>query len=58
MFKFIKTWFNGETDMKYATIKAIGEGAALVDRHGNTIGMYSRKRDAVRGAKRRGLTVM
>jgi hypothetical protein len=71
MFAFLKRFFateaeiedyytetQGETDM-FVTIEQ-GDNAEfmLVNRDGNIINSYSRRRDAVRGATRRGLTVI
>lgn len=56
MFSAIKNWFTGENDM-YVTIKTMSDGFYLVDRHENTVGKYSRRRDAVRGAKRHGFVI-
>ena len=68
MFKGIINWFkgdggmqvvtNGETDMT-ATITKLNNGKfRLATRDQSAIfGTYSRRRDAVRGATRRGLTV-
>lgn len=47
-----------ETDMNVAQINLNTDGSAyLTDRLGRVIATYSRSRDAVRGAKRRGLTI-
>lgn len=65
MFQWIKNMFTveptitipGEINMT-ATIVPTSEGKfALTTRSGLTVGTYSRKRDAVRGATRRGYTV-
>lgn len=66
MFNIFKNWFNtgqdplgitGESKMT-ATIEPSVLGFALVNtRTGDAIATYSRRRDAVRGAKRRGLEV-
>lgn len=52
-FSRVKT---GETNMT-ASISEHNGLAILHDRTGELLGTYSRRRDAVRGAKRRGLVV-
>lgn len=68
MFKWITKMFSvaptegvrdittGETEMIGKIIET-GNSFALVDRHSNTVATYSRRRDAVRGAARRGFVV-
>lgn len=58
MFNFLKDLFNsGENNV--VTIAEVDGRFALCDRRGIQIGdaTYSRRRDAVRGATRRGLVV-
>jgi hypothetical protein len=52
-----KLFSQGTEDMT-AFIANTGEGYALKDDTCQTIATYSRRRDAVRGATRRGLTVV
>lgn len=70
MFKSFINWFKGssnegwngtvttgDTSMKATILPVTGGKFALFSRTEGTIGTYARRRDAVRGAKRRGLTV-
>lgn len=56
MFNFIRNFFQEDTTM-FAKIEQHPFGFALKTRSGETLGTYSRRRDAVRGATRRGFTV-
>jgi hypothetical protein len=57
MFAFIKNLFSTEPTPMVAFIEQSPLGFNLVTRSGDTVGTYTRRRDAVRGAKRRGLAV-
>lgn len=70
MFKGIINWFKGGEQSPFGMTTITGENTmtakivptsdgkfALTTRTGSVFGTYSRKRDAVRGANRRGLTV-
>ena len=60
MLKFLKRFFGERGKNMFATIANTDEGFVLCDRHGLQIEgttPYSRRRDAVRGAKRRGLVL-
>lgn len=69
MFKGIVNWFkgsneqepgsiwNGENNMTGKIVPTQGKFALVNTRTGQTIATYSRARDAVRGANRRGFTV-
>lgn len=65
MFNTLKTifqsfGFTGEEEKKMFSIGKSDQGFFIADRHGITAegtGFYTRRRDAVRGAARRGLTL-
>jgi hypothetical protein len=70
MFKGIVNWFKGEgvremvpggtntgENTMTAKIAPTSDGKFVLFTRGETVGTYSRKRDAVRGANRRGLTI-
>lgn len=66
MFNWIKSWFvtdggtlfnEGTRDMTATIIPTTNGKYGLVTRTGEFVGTYSRQRDAVRGAKRRGFEV-
>ncbi len=56
MFTKIWNWIKGEDEV--FTIRKFNNGFAIVDRQGFVASkMYTRKRDAVRGATRKGLVI-
>ena len=63
MFTTVKNWFFGVTPTnKETTVKAsvitTPNGAMLINSNGDVLGTYSRRRDAVRGAARKGILVL
>lgn len=58
-FQNFKNYISGNVGVdNMASIKELSSGQfALMSRIGDTIGVYSRARDARRGAERRGITV-
>lgn len=64
MLSFLKNFFTAqqgvaskEDTTMFAKIEQVPYGFALTNRSGETVQTYSRRRDAVRGAQRRGLIV-
>lgn len=58
MFNFIKSFFNPTTEVNtMATVGPFENRFAIFDRQGFVVKTYSRKRDAIRGAERMGITV-
>lgn len=57
MFNRITQFFTGWTNAPTAKIVPLMNGRFAVESNGQRVNTYARKRDAIRGATRQGLTV-